>query len=280
MSKKIFKCDSQILDAFSKCETYMQLGFIENLTPIESSYSIQRGSLVHDIVEHYYKVYKEKRDRSYSMMQALELGRARITHYDAIDIPRGVQILDNMREYFIYYAGEKWIPLETEAIHKKVIFEDDELVLLYVCKVDLTVMDHPILKMAVDHKTYDRWFDPLSLENQFTGYATVLDIQHLTVNKIGFQSSYGPDKKFRRVKLTYSETKKQEWIHNTARLVKDMIFCMENDSFPMRRTQCGMYGGCNKLPICDMDPRARPEVIKKLYKVTEPWNPEKLKMEE
>lgn len=274
MSKKIVKIDSQILDAFSTCETKMENGFIKNLRPIESSFSIERGSLVHDIIEKYYQVYKENRNRLNSMTEAIELGRARINHYSALDIPRGIQILDNMREYFTYYSGEKWIPLEIEKIKKKVIFEDDELTLLYVTKIDLTVMDHPILKMAVDHKTYDRWFEPLSLENQFTGYCVIEDIDHLVVDKIGFQSSYAADKKFRRVKLTYSQAKKEEWIHNTARLVKDMIFCIETGTFPMRRTSCGMYGGCTYLPACSLDPRARSLAIEKLFKVGKPWNPE------
>lgn len=275
--QKIVKVDSQILDAFSTCEFKMHNGFIKNMRPIESSYSIQRGSLVHDIIEYYYKTLMVKRERLYAMTQALEYGRSRVSHYDAIDIPRGVGILDNMREYFTFYAGERWIPLATEKIHKKVIFEDDELKLLYVCKVDLEVMDHPIMRMAVDHKTYDRWFEPLVTENQFTGYCTVLGIDHLTVNKIGFQGSYTAEKKFRRIKLTYSEARKHEWIHNTARLVKDMIFCIETNTFPMRRTSCGMYGGCDYLPYCGLDPRARDIAIPKLYKIGEAWNPEDIK---
>lgn len=275
--QKIVKIDSQILDAFSTCEFKMENGFLKNLRSLESSYSIQRGSLVHDIIEFYYKTYMEKRERLYSMTQAVEYGRSQIGHYDAIDIPRGIQILDNMREYFIYYAGEKWIPLATEKIHKKVIFEDDELKLLYVGKVDLEVMDHPIMRKAVDHKTYDRWFEPLPTENQFTGYATILDIDHVCVNKIGFQSSYSADKKFRRINLTYSAAKKHEWIHNTARLVKDMLFCLESNTFPMRRTSCGMYGGCDYLPLCSLDPRARDVAIPKLYRIGEVWNPENIK---
>jgi len=280
MAKKILKIDSQILDSFSKCERDFEHKFVHNLRALESKYAIQRGSLCHDIIEQYYNEYKSSRNKLNARIKSLELGRARINHYDAIDVPRGMSILENMGEYFTYYQNERWLPVETEKIHKKVIYEDDELILLYVCKIDVTVAGEPeIPLMAVDHKTYDRWFEPLATENQFTGYCTVLGINFLTVNKIGFQSSYPPEKKFRRVKLVYNDEKKQEWIHNTARIAKDMLFCLETNTFPMRRTQCGMYGGCGMLPICSVDPRARAGVIEKMYKVEAPWDPESPKEE-
>lgn len=274
-NKKIVKIDSQILNAFSKCERDFELSFIRNLMPLSYSYSIQRGSLVHDIIMKYYEEYKASRNRLASSVKAVEFGRANITKYESIDVPRGMEILENMKEYFVYYQGEKWLPVDIEKIHKKVIYEDEEIVILYVAKIDATVIgEDQIPLLPVDHKSYDRWFDPLALENQFTGYCHVLDVDYLTVNKIGFQKTYPPEKKFRRVKLNISKFKREEWVHNTARIVKDMIFAMENNVFTMRRTQCGMYGGCSKLPICEVDPRAREGIIEKLYKATKPWNPE------
>ena len=276
MPKKFVKLDSQILTAFSTCERKMEYGFIRHLQLIEAKYALERGSLIHDILECYYKELKESRNRIASVKKALELGRAKINTYNSIDVPRGIEILDNMGQYFSYYMNDKWLPVETEKIHKKLIFEDEELAILYIAKIDVVVMgDDQFPLMPVDHKGYDRWFDPLSLDNQFTGYANQLDVNCITVNKIGFQKSYTADKKFRRVKLTYTEARRAEWVHNTARLVKDMVFCMETGTFPMRRSQCGMYGGCDMLKICEIDPRAREMVIQKLYRVTEPWDPEK-----
>lgn len=277
-NKTIVKLDSQILDAFSKCERLFEISFIENLRQKDEVFNIERGSLCHDILQKYYIEFKSSHNKINSQIKGLEFGRSQITHYDAIDVPRGIEILDNMREYFAYYMNERWLPIDVEKIHKKVIFEDDELTILYVGKIDVSVtgesQDIPL--MPVDHKTYDRWFDPLALENQFTGYAVLLDVKYITINKIGFQKSYPPDKKFRRVKLNYTEEKKYEWIHNTAAITKDLVFAMENNRYPMRRTQCGLYGGCKGLPICDIDPRARDGVKERLYRVTEPWNPEKL----
>ena len=278
MPKTIVKIDSQILDAFSKCERLFEISFIENLRNKDEVFNIDRGSLCHDILQKYYTEFKLSHNKINSQIKSLEFGRAQITHYDAIDVPRGIEILDNMREYFAYYMNERWLPIDVERIHKKVIFEDDEIVILYVGKIDVSVtgesQDIPL--MPVDHKTYDRWFDPLSLENQFTGYAVLLDVKYITINKIGFQKSYTPDKKFRRVKLNYTEEKKHEWIHNTAALTKDLVFAMENNRYPMRRTQCGLYGGCKAKPICEIDPRARDGIKEKMYRITEPWNPEKL----
>jgi hypothetical protein len=278
MAKKIIKIDSQLLNAFQQCERLFYNGHILNLRANNESYSLERGQLCHDILHKYYDEYKVSRNRIASQIKGIEYGRAMVTHYGAIDIPHGMEILDNMREYFTYYTNERWLPIDTEQIHKKVIYEDDEIVVLYVAKIDVTVtgesQDIPL--MPVDHKTYDRWFDPIELDNQFTGYTTILGTQWITINKIGFQKSYGPEKKFRRVKLgPYNDRKKEEWIHNTARTCKDMIFCLETNTFPMRRTQCGMYGGCRSLPICSADPLARSGIMEKLYHVVEPWNPEK-----
>jgi PD-(D/E)XK nuclease superfamily len=276
MAKKILKIDSQILDAFSKCERLFQISFIENLRKKDESYSIDRGSLCHDILQKYYLEYKASRNKIASQIKGIEYGRSRVNHYEAIDVPRGMSILDNMREYFNYYMNERWLPIDVEKIHKKVIYEDDEITVLYVGKIDVSVTgesaDIPL--MPIDHKTYDRWFEPLATENQFTGYAVLLDVKHITVNKIGFQTTYPPEKKFRRVKLTYTEERKYEWIHNTAAIAKDIVFALENNRFPMRRTQCGLYGGCKGLDICNIDPRARDGIKEKLYKVTEDWNPE------
>lgn len=279
MAKKIIKIDSQILDAFSRCERLGEISFVRHLRSTDESYAIERGSLCHDIIKKYYDEYKVSRNKINARVKSLEFGRARITTYNAIDVPRGMQILENMGEYFNYYSNEKWLPIDTEKIHKKVIYEDEEIIVFYIAKIDVTVTgETDIPLMPVDHKTYDRWFDPLSLENQFTGYAVILGVDWLTVNKIGFQSSYPPEKKFRRVKLNYiSQERKDEWVHNTARLAKDMIYCLETGTFPMRRTQCGMYGGCKGLPICSADPRAREGIIDKMFKVDEPWDPENQK---
>lgn len=281
MSKTIVKVDSQILDSFSRCERLFEISHIQNLRSLSESYSIQRGSLCHDILQTYYREFKNTKNKIASQIKGLEYGRARLTHYSELDIPRGIEILDNMREYFNFYMNERWIPIDVEQIHKKVIYEDEELILLYVGKIDVSVggESQEIPLMPVDHKTYDRWFDPLATENQFTGYATLLNVNWITVNKIGFQKSYTADKKFRRVKLQYNEAKRTEWIHNTAALVKDLIFAMENNRYPMRRTQCGVFGGCKALPICDIDPRARAGIIDKLFKVHEAWDPEKLESE-
>ena len=277
-TKKIIKIDSQILNSFSQCERLFEIGHVLNLRGIGEQYSLERGQLCHDILHKYYDELKASRNKLASRTKALEFGRYKASFYGAIDTPRAMEILDNMGQYFNYYSNERWLPIDTEQIHKKVIYEDDEIAVLYVCKIDVTVTgesaDIPL--MPVDHKTYDRWFDPLIGDNQFTGYTTILGVDWITINKIGFQKSYGPEKKFRRVKLgPYNEPKKEEWIHNTVRLCKDMIFCLETGTFPMRRSQCGMYGGCKGLPICDSDPRARQGIMDKLYKITEPWNPEK-----
>jgi hypothetical protein len=276
--KKFVKVDSQILNSWSKCETEFKYMFVRNLRPMDQAYQLERGQLIHNIHEKYYQEYKASKNRASAAIMAVEYGRSRISLYDSIDVARGIAILDNMREYFNYYSGDKYIPVDVEKIHKKVIFEDDDIAILYVGKIDATLLgDDQFPLVVMDHKGYDRWFDPLGTDNQFSGYAHLVDVRCVIVNKIGFQSSYAADKKFRRVKLVYTPDKLQEWVHNTARLIKDMVFFLEEGVFPMRRSQCGMYGGCNFLKICELDPRARDMMIDKFYKTTEPWDPEKVK---
>ena len=125
--------------------------------------------------------------------------------------PEDIQwALDTIEQYFDYYKADSIIPLYVEYVKGDVIYEDDEIRILWKAKYDLIAdMDRGIL--PVDHKTFKVSRDTISLNNQFIGQCILQGTRTMIVNKIGFQTTLKPEEKFTRVPISYSADRLLEW---------------------------------------------------------------------
>jgi hypothetical protein len=164
--------------------------------------------------------------------------------------------------------------LETEIVKGKVLYEDDEIRVLWKAKLDL-VSDTNQGIYPVDHKTMKQRRETISLNNQFKGQCLIQGTRGVFINKVGFQTSLKPEEKFERKIIPYSEPRLLEWQSETLPYyAKLLLMYVESGHFPPNFTHCeNKYGNCAFLKVCESDPAMRETEIKKLFMVGPEWNP-------
>lgn len=183
-------------------------------------------------------------------------------------------VLQTCDEYHTFYRNDSWVPLLTEEVKGKLMYEDDELIILWKAKLDLAVDTNQGI-YPVDHKTMKQRRDSLSLNNQFIGQCLVMGTRQAIINKIGFQTSLKPVDKFVRVMLSYSADRLIEWQQEILPYYsKLLLMYAENGYFPPNFSACeGKYGNCSFKDVCESSPNMRQDEIKRLFVVGPIWNP-------
>ena len=164
--------------------------------------------------------------------------------------------------------------MEVETVKGEVLYQDDEIRVLWKAKLDLVVdTNQGILPM--DHKTMKQRRDNLSLNNQFTGQCLIMKTQKVMINKIGFQTSLKPEEKFIRKPVNYSVPRLIEWQSETLPYyAKLLLMYAETGYWPRNLTHCeGKYGNCAFVKVCEADPGERENTIRQLFVVGPEWNP-------
>jgi len=183
-------------------------------------------------------------------------------------------VLDTCDQYQQHYKNDHWVPLEVEVVKGKVLYEDDEIRVLWKAKLDL-VSDTNQGIFPVDHKTMKQRRDTISLNNQFIGQCLIMGTRNAFVNKIGFQTSLKPEEKFQRTPISYSAPRLLEWQSETLPYyAKLLLMYAETGHFPPNYTHCdGKYGKCAFVKVCESDPGMREETIKLHFYVGPVWDP-------
>lgn len=292
--------DSQLLAALMKCPRYFNFTFNLNFRPIGGkSNALECGSIVHNVLEFYYKARKNGKSIKDSIDEGFIAGREYIKPYNENNIyitdpnHEGVKntppdnlnkpkrtgynyVLDTMEQYFKYWSGrEEYDIVGVEVVRGKVIYEDDEIRILYKAKFDL-IEDVPMFdgELGTDHKTMSQLRDMVSLNNQFIGQNVILNTRRVQINKIGFQSSLEPHEKFIRPLMTYSLDRLVEWQNEIVPYyAKMLINYSEANYFPPNFSQCeDKYGYCNFKKVCEHDRNSRDEVLMREYEVVDKWD--------
>lgn len=182
--------------------------------------------------------------------------------------------LNTCEQYFEFYKNDYWVPLEVEVVKGKVLYEDDEISVLWKAKYDWIVDTNQGI-FPSDHKTHKQRRDTLSLNNQFMGQCLLLDTRSVIINKIGFQKTLKPEEKFTRVLMSYSIDRLLEWQSEILpHYAYQLLAYHEAGFFPRDFTQCETkFGNCKYVPICESDPGMRVEVINMTYVKGNKWEP-------
>jgi hypothetical protein len=183
-------------------------------------------------------------------------------------------VLDTCEQYFIFYRNDHWVPLEVEVVKGEVLYEDDEIRILWKAKLDLTVDTNQGI-YPEDHKTMKQNRDTVSMNNQFIGQCLIMKTRNVIINKVGFQKTLKPEEKFKRIMVPYSAPRLLEWQSETLPYYgKLLLMYAETGHFPPNFDHCETkFGKCNFLKVCESDPAMREEEIKKLFFVGPEWNP-------
>lgn len=300
--------DSQVLTAVMGCPRQCDFRFNHNFISLSGkSNSLECGSITHKFCEVYYgsqikgmgreqavefgltaaELYIQGCQDCTGFISTPELKKPKCGHHvneypgvqntpkDSADYKTGWQfVLDTCDEYARFWASDHWVPLEVEIVKGEVLYEDDEVRVLWKAKLDLTCDTNQGI-FPVDHKTMKQRRDTISLNNQFMGQCILMRTRNVFINKIGFQKTLKPAEKFLRAPISYSAARLFEWQSETLPFyAKQLLMYAESGHFPPNFTQCeGKYGNCNFVEVCQSDPGMREEELKLHFTVGPQWNP-------
>lgn len=288
IKKKNIIFDATLFTSVQACGRLHDFRFNHDLISISGkSNSLQCGSLVHTIKEHFYKHFRESHNRKDAINHGMKAGHYFIKHGED---GNGIQntpaenesspkrigynfVLKTMEEYFEYYKNEHWIPIDVEHVKGKIIYEDDEIRILWKAKFDL-IADTNDGIFPIDHKTQSSNRDTLSLNNQFMGQCLVQGVRKIIINKIGFQTSKKPHEKFLRPHIPYSVQRLNEWSQQIVPYwAKMYLIYNESGYWPPNFTHCdNKFGPCTFKDVCESEEIIRPEAIAMRFIKGKPWD--------
>lgn len=300
--QKIINIDSQILSSIQSCEKKTELHFIRHIQPEHKAPALEKGELIHIPLEIYYALMgscvnldslvwqdlletklstieeltelqkvgaKDRRTRIIDL--AIQFARYRATKM-TVDVDECEEVIYQFGEYCAFYTNEPVIPLAVEEVGSRILFEDQDVKIVYTFKIDL-VCEIDGRSYPIDHKSSSRRQDPSSMSNQFIGYCYGLDVNHIIINTIGFQKSLKPKERFQRVILNVDDERIEEWRRNAVFHIKRWIKTMETGFFPMRYTACKGNFVCQYIGLCEQAPSGREWIIGRDFKIGAQWDP-------
>jgi hypothetical protein len=306
--KKNVIMDSQVLTSVMNCPRLTDFRFNLNLQSLSGkSNSLECGSITHRFMESYYgaMIKGVNRDKAFGFAitdaelyiqgcpdctgfePTPELKKPACGHRvgdfpgvkntpkDSADYKTGWQhVLETCDEYHRFYINDHWVPLEVETVKGEVLYEDDEIRVLWKAKLDL-IADTNQGIFPIDHKTMKQRRNTLSLNNQFMGQCILMRTRNVFINKIGFQKTLKPVDKFLRPPISYSAARLLEWQGETLPFyAKQLLMYAEIGHYPPQFGQCeGKYGNCPFTGVCESDPGMREEEMKLHFIVGPHWNP-------
>lgn len=291
MPKKRVILDATTLTKLQICDEYFNLSTNHNLILLGSKgKGLEGGSMMHEMLATYYKGQMNSLSRDDRFSSAISTGQLFITgcevcidplqkctvHTDhpftgleTLTIEEAHDILANFQQYHEFWRNDSWTTINVEHVKGKVIYEDDELSLLWKAKIDWEV-DNLEGFFSVDHKTASRREKTLETNNQFIGQAVVTEQGKVFVNKISTARSLKPEDKFERIALNYTKERMVEWISECAMWAYELIALSENGIYKHRYNACaGKYGPCVYNMVCNGQPNDRERIIREKYRVND-----------
>lgn len=304
LPKKNVILDATVLSTIQSCARLSDFRFNYHFESARGkSNSLEVGSLVHKVME----VTYDLRSKGFNMVKAIQHGLAAGELYamgcphcadlsegkpqcghtpqeypgtvNTPDRTEGYQVgwkdaLETCIQYFDHYKNDYWVTLETEVVKGKVIYEDDEIRILWKAKLDWIVDTNQGI-YPVDHKTQKQRRAKIKLNNQFMGQCSVLGTNGMFVNNIGFQRSLKAEEKFTREMMSYSAAVLHEWQTEIVPYwAYKLLEYTENEYFPPNFTHCeNKYGTCPFIKVCESQPNLRDAELKRDFIVGTEWNP-------
>lgn len=273
--KVIVKVDSQILNAMDLCAERYNLEHVKNMRPLRKAPALEHGGVMHSMLAHYYRQKMIGRipvEHHQVVEESVMLGRIEaaqcsfdLKEFEEEDIPI-------FKAYVLAKQYDGWIIKAVEQPFTKILYESDELDILWEGVVDAIVEEPKGQEYVVDHKTESRRSTPFILANQFTGYSWALD-RKVCINKIGYQTSLPDAERFRRIYFEYPTFMVDEWKRDSVAKIKEAIGWHSTGIFQKNRTSCDKYSGCIFQKVCIAPPELREFKLEAYFYKDKPWDP-------
>lgn len=278
--------DSQLLSSFMACPSLFNYKFNLHLIPVAGvSKGILKGQLVHTGYHAYNKAVIAATDHRSAVTLALQSMRTKAPELplepeDLIEVYRGLE------DFLEFHVNDSWRRLDTERSFKVLAYEDPTLRLRIVLtgRIDLLVDVNPTIPLApVDLKSEsESWFYSNTSGTQFKIYCIACKSNYLFVQRLGFQKTVKPEKKFKVETLFFHDDVLNEFKNVTLPYyIKQMLECMNDNYWPMNHANCVKgHFACmfsdkyNSGGICGIPPKDREAKIARFFTVGEEWSPE------
>lgn len=279
MDKAIVAIDSTKLNVLQLCGRKYNWVFKQALSPLSKPDYLERGDLMHKMLAPYY-IMRRSRSRWAQNKRAHEdviRAALKIGEHFAIQMqlhPDDVQeTMFQFTEYCRFYEHDGWDRIiAVEQPGSLVLYEDNEICIVYELKPDLIIQLDNIAVLPVDHKTAKQRKEPSRLANQFIGYCYALKTNNIVINKIGFQKTLKPAERFQRHTLSYPDDVLEEWKNDTVWWVKQLLRYVDEDYWPPNFTSCDKWGGCVFEHVCVKERIAREYELMKSFERSETWD--------
>ncbi len=255
MSKINIVLDASKYDMFRLCEARYNYSYNLNIrTAGSKAHQLDRGTLCHVGNEVYYEILKQGgryEDGVGAALSKIKEAGVILTDLESDEI---IEVVNVMEEYYDYWrtADQCFEIVEVEKPFMYLLHEDESIRIYMSGKIDLVVSDNKYKNLPYDHKSQDKFYEINRMSNQFKNYCVALESEQLIVNRIGFQKTFKPEQKFKRVPVSYDKIMLQEWKDNVVKVVMHYVDCVADNSWPLNETSCDKYHRqCEYLPICD-----------------------------
>ena len=303
--KKNVIFDATVISSLMSCGRLHDLRFNYRFTSTKGrSNSLEVGSLIHKVLEVYYKHMINGFPRSVAIGNALTAGQLYITGcqhcadglsdkpecgHEPAEYPGLVNTpeqndrfivgwrfaLQTCEQYFEFYKNDSFIPLAAEQVRGEVLYEDDEIRVLCKAKFDLIVDTNQIGIVSTDHKTFKQRRDKSSLSNQFTIQCLLLKSRNVIKNGIGLQTTLKIEDRLVREVVSYSADRLAEWrTEILPYYAYKYLQYSESGYWPPNYTHCdNVYGQCMFKGVCESDRNMREEVLRNDFQIGPVWDP-------
>lgn len=303
--KKNVILDATMLSSLMACARFGDLRFNHRFTTSKGrSNSLEVGTLIHKVFEVFYKHQINGFARSVCIGNAMTAGNLFISGcvhcsdglndkpacgHSAGEYP-GMENTPEMSEkwtvgwrfalqtceqYFEFYKNDSFIPLACEVVKGDVLYEDDEIRVMWKAKFDLIIDTNQIGIVSQDHKTFKQRRDKTTLSNQFIGQCLLLKSRNVIVNKVGLQTTLPIAERLTREVVSYSADKLLEWQGEILPYYAyKYVQFSETGYWPPNYTHCDtMFGPCMFKGVCEGDRNMRQEILQNEFMIAPVWDP-------
>lgn len=271
--------DATMLDTFIVCPEKYKNRFLLNKTTTIKAAALDKGTLIHQGLEEYYRSLQKGYDYAVSKEAALEGINVAAAESDLPDEDISFLkrvLLENVS--FWRHRDQELVILAVEESFSYLLEEFDYLGevirVIMMGKIDLLVNEANYKNLPYDTKTYSRTSPIYRMTNQFCNYAFATGSNYLVVNRVGLQTSMKAEEKHKRIPLSYDPLFLNQWKSNVIKWAKIYADCIIENSWPLNTTSCDKYNRlCEYYEVCDSSgEEAKTYKLNTNFKTAEKWD--------